>query len=328
MKKKLIIAAAAVIVVVAILYAILHTGGNDHTLFASGTVEATEAQLGFMAPGRIEQIAVHEGDKVEAGQELAFLDRTEMQARLQQANAQVEATRAILTEMLSGTRSEEIARARAARDAAAERTNDAQRDYERAKQLFNGDAISRQAFDKAQTVYEVAQSQLTQAEEFLRQLERGPRVEQIAAQRANLAQAEANAAAVQTSLNNMTIRAPFDGVVTVRHREPGEVVPAGSPVVTVQNPDDRWVRIFIPEQRVGALHLQTPATISTDTYQNKTYRGEVMFIASEAEFTPKTVQTTEERVRLVYAVKVRITVDETYDLKPGMPADVELELQP
>jgi len=126
----------------------------------------------------------------------------------------------------------------------------------------------------------------------------------------------------------MVVRAPVDGVVTVRHFEPGEIVPAGSPVLTVLNRDDRWVRIFVPEQRIGALHLGSPAAITTDTYDDKTYPGAVTFIASAAEFTPKTVQTTEDRVRLVYAVKVQITGDETYDLKPGMPADVELDLQP
>jgi len=327
MKKKRIIGIVIPVAVAAVLFGIFRNGGDEQTLSASGTVEATEAQLGFMAAGRIEQIAVHEGDMVEAGQELAYLDRREMQARRRQAEAQVEAARAVLTELLSGARTEEIAQARAARDAATEKRNDAQRDYDRAKRLFDGEAISREALDKAKTAFDVAQSQFTQADEFLQLIESGPRIEKIAAQRANLTQAEANVAAIEASLSNMTIHAPFEGVVTVRHREPGEIIPAGSPVLTVQNRENRWVRIFVPEQRVGALHLQAPATITCDTYENKSYTGEVVFIAGEAEFTPKTVQTTEERVRLVYAVKVRITGDDTYDLKPGMPADVELDLR-
>jgi len=114
-------------------------------------------------------------------------------------------------------------------------------------------------------------------------------------------------------------------VVTVRHREPGETVPAGSPVLTVMNRDDRWVRIYIREDRIGAVHTGQAATITSDTYAGKTYRGAVVFIASEAEFTPKSVQTREERVKLVYAVKVRVSGDPAYDLKPGMPADVRLE---
>ncbi len=96
------------------------------------------------------------------------------------------------------------------------------------------------------------------------------------------------------------------------------------PVVTVMNPSERWVRIFVPENRVGAVSLGQAAEIRSDTYPDRRYRGMVSFIASEAEFTPKNVQTTEERAKLVYAVKVRVEGDEALELKPGMPADVTL----
>jgi HlyD family secretion protein len=92
------------------------------------------------------------------------------------------------------------------------------------------------------------------------------------------------------------------------------------------NRDDRWVRIYIPETRIGTVRVGQSAAISSDSYPGKSYRGEIIYIASEAEFTPKTVQTTEERVKLVYAVKVRVADDPSYDLKPGMPADVRLDL--
>ena len=122
----------------------------------------------------------------------------------------------------------------------------------------------------------------------------------------------------------MRIAAPFDGLVTVRHREPGEIVAPGTAVLTVMNSDDRWVRIYVREDRVGAVKIGMAAEVSSDTYPDKRYPGRVSFIASEAEFTPKNVQTTEERVKLVYAVKVHITEDPDFDLKPGMPADVRL----
>jgi HlyD family secretion protein len=123
----------------------------------------------------------------------------------------------------------------------------------------------------------------------------------------------------------MTIQSAFDGIVSARHREPGEIVPAGSPVLTVLNRDDRWVRIYISETRIGTVRVGQQVAISSDSYSGKSYQGEIVYIASEAEFTPKTVQTTEERVKLVYAVKVRIIGDPTYDLKTGMPADVRLD---
>ena len=121
------------------------------------------------------------------------------------------------------------------------------------------------------------------------------------------------------------IRAPFDGVVTVKGREMGETVPAGAPVVTIMDLSDRWVRIYIPEDQVGAVRLGQHAEITADTYPGRRYAGQVSFIASQAEFTPRNVQTREERVKLVYAVKVKITQDPTLDLKPGVPADVTLQ---
>ena len=327
-KRPVIIALAVIVAGFGLWFGVFRSRDDGTTLAASGTVEATEAQLGFPAAGRVDSLSVHEGDTVAARQELAWLDRTEALARLRQAQAQLDAARALLDEFERGARSEEIAQARAARDAAAEKSADARRDYERAKQLFDGGAISQEALDKAKTLSDVAQSQFAQARESLQQVETGPRRERIEAQRAAVAQAEAGVAAIEAALANMVIRAPFDGIVTVRHREPGEIVPAGSAVLTVINRNDRWIRIFVPERRIGAVHPGLPAKITTDTYRDKSYSGDVTFIATEAEFTPKTVQTTEERVRLVYAVKVRVTGDPTYDLKPGMPADVTLNLQP
>jgi HlyD family secretion protein len=321
-----VIAAAVVAAVGAALWAAFgRDRGGDHALSASGTVEATEARIGFQASGRIETIGAREGDAVKAGAVLAELDRAETEARRQQASAQAGAARAFLRELERGSRPEEIAQGRSALAAAAERVRDAQRDLDRTKALFEGGAVSREAFDKARLTLDLAQSQHDQAREQVTILETGPRREKIDAQRAQFAQAEAAVRVIEATLAAMTIRAPFDGVVTVRHREPGEIVAAGSPVLTIMNPDDRWVRIYVPETRIGAVRVGQAATITTDTFPEKTYRGEVSVIATEAEFTPKTVQTTEERVKLVYAVKVRVTGDPARDLKPGMPADVRLD---
>lgn len=241
-------------------------------LVASGTVEATEAQLGFQVPGRIEEVSVHEGDRVTKGQVLARLDPRETEARLAQAQAQAQAARV--------------------------RLDEAARDLRRAHALLGGGAIGREAYDKAQVGYKVAHSDEEQA--------------------------RAQVAVLDVMLTNMRIRASFDGIVSIRHHEPGEVVSAGTPILTIMNPNDRWVRIYIAENRLGAVHLGQQAAITTDTYPNKRYGGDVIYIASQAEFTPKNVQTAQERVKLVYAVKVQITRDPDFELKPGMPADVRL----
>jgi HlyD family secretion protein len=301
---------------------------SERVLRASGTVEATEARLGFEAGGRLIAVGPHEGEAVTAGQELARVDAADPEAHRAQAAAQEEAARARLAELLAGPRREEIAQAEAERRAAAERRDDAERDLARTRTLVEGGASPREALDKAQTARDVAAARLQQAGEQVTLLRRGARPEQIAAQRAVVAQAGAALAAADVAIGRSVLRAPFAGIVTVRHREPGEVVSPGAPVLTLIQPGARWVRIFVPEDRLGAVPLGAGATLCTDSYPGKTYAGRVTFLASEAEFTPKNVQTKEERVRLVYAAKVQVLDDPRFELKPGLPVDVEVELGP
>jgi HlyD family secretion protein len=324
LKKILIPIAALALLALVLRFTVFHGRGAGDAIVASGSVEATEAQLGFQVPGRIDTIAVAEGDRVTAGQLLARLDVTELQARRAQAAAQLDAARALLRELQTGSRTEDIASARSVAGAAADRFNDAQRDLARTRQLFEGGAVSQEALDKAQTGFDLARAQRDQAAQARQLVEAGPRPERIAAQRAQVAQAEASVRQLDATLANAVVRAPFDGVITVKDREPGEVVGAGTPVLTVMNLGDRWVRIYVREDRVGAVRLGQAASITADTYPGKRYAGAVSYISSVAEFTPRTVQTAEERVKLVYAVKVRITGDAGVDLKPGVPADVTL----
>ncbi len=316
------ILAVVVIVGAAVAFLALRRGRPASEVSASGTVEAREADLGFQAPGRIAEILVHEGDAVAGGQVLAVLDTAEVAARRAAAAAQEAAAEAQLAELEHGSRPEEVRQARAAELSARQKLADARRDLERTRTLQRGGALSQEALDKATTAADMAEAQHEQALEQLRLVERGPRAERVQAQRSMVAQARANVRQIDATLANAVVRAPFPGVVTVRHREPGETVSAGAPVVTLMNPADRWVRIYVPEDQVGRLHLGEPATLSSDAYPDRTYPGRVRFISSEAEFTPKNVQTEEERVKLVYEVKVAIAGDTARDLKPGVPADV------
>ena len=297
---------------------------DDGGLRASGTVEATEADLGFQLPGRIAELRVDRGDRVTQGQVLGRLDQTELEARRLAAQARVTAMAAQLDELHSGFRIEEIAEGRAAVRAAEEQLADARRTHERSQRLLDGGAISQEVLDRHRTAHEVAAAEVDRAKERLAVLETGPRRERIAAQEAGVAQAQANVAEIDAALRNTVIEAPFAGLVTVRHREPGEITGAGAPVVTIMNPDDRWIRIYIQENAVGRVSIGQRATISADTFLDRRYGGEVIYIASEAEFTPRNVQTTEERVKLVYEVRIRVTDDPSFDLKPGLAADVEL----
>lgn len=329
MKKKIVVLvillAAAV---VAALWWSTRTEPATTGLEASGTVEATDAQLAFQVPGRITAIAPREGDAVALGAEVASLDDAEAVARRDQAGAMLAAAQARLEELETGSRPEEIAQAKAVLAAAEERLADSERDVERAAMLLAGGAVPRESLDKAKAARDVAAAQRDQAREQLALLERGPRREQIAAARAQVASARATLQAAEVAVGDRRLVAPFAGVVTVRHREPGETVGAGAPVLTLLDRDDRWVRLYVPENRLGAIALGSRAAIRSDTYPGEVVPGEVTFISTEAEFTPKNVQTNEERVRLVYAVKVRVRDDLDYHLKPGMPVDVALDLSP
>jgi HlyD family secretion protein len=265
-----------------------------------------------------------EGDEVGAGQEVAALDQAEIESRVKAATAQVTAAEARLTELERGSRPEEITSAEAAVEAARGREQTLSAEAARARRLFEGGAVSRQALEQAEAAHASALGARVQAEQSLALAREGPRAESIAAQRALVAQARANVEQVQATLEQSSIRSPFAGRVTVRHREPGEVVPAGAPILTLLDLSDRWVRIYVPENLVGRVSIGQRAEVRSGTFPDRVYGGEVAFIGDVAEFTPRNVQTPEERTRLVYPVKVRITGDPAFDLKPGIPADVRL----
>jgi HlyD family secretion protein len=323
-KRRRVLALVALIGVALLGWLVLRGRSGRDELAASGTVEATEADLGFELPGRIARVEPREGDAVAPGQELAALEAEELDAARAAASAQVDAAQARLAELERGARSEEVGQVEAAARAARERAEEAAREAERAERLFQGGALSRADRDRAATARDVASAARVQAEEAAALVREGPRPEAIAGQRAQVAQAQANLQRAVAARDNAVIRAPFAGRVTVRHREPGETVTPGAPVVTLLNPDDRWVRIYVPEDRIGRVSVGQAAEITADSWPDKVYQGRVVHIASEAEFTPRNVQTPEERTRLVYAVKVQITGDTGLDLKPGIPADVRL----
>ncbi|HEY8468475.1 MAG TPA: HlyD family efflux transporter periplasmic adaptor subunit [Longimicrobiales bacterium] len=300
------------------------SGDDAGVLEASGTVEATEADLGFQAGGRIAEVLVREGDRVEAGALLARLDDAELVARLAAAEAQLEVARQALRELERGARPEELRQAEAAEAAARQRMEEAQRLAARTRTLYEGGAVSAEELERAETAHEVAAAQHRQAAEQLALVRSGARPERVDAQRAAVRQAEAAVAQAEAMLANARIHAPFSGIVTVRHRHPGEAVSPGAPVLTLMDPADRWVRIYVREDRVGRVSLGQRAEIRADAYPDRRYDGRVVFIAGEAEFTPRNVQTAEERVKLVYAVKVAIEGDSALELKPGLPADVRL----
>lgn len=308
------------------IYVGLHQTSPTASLDASGTVESTDAALGFAAGGRISAILLREGEVARVGAVLAALDTTELMAHVRQLHDARALAGAQLRDLVAGSRPQELEDRRQVVVAARRGLDDAELDLRRMTALLATGAISEQTFDKTKLARDVAATQYAQAQAALSLAEEGARREQIAAARAAVASAESQLGALEATIPNYFIRAPWTGVVTDRAHEPGEAVSAGMPVLTVMNPDDRWVRIYIPEDQVGAVRLGQVASITSDAFPARSLAGHVRWISNEAEFTPKNVQTKDDRVRLVYAAKVQIDGDSAMVLKPGTPADVRVEL--
>jgi HlyD family secretion protein len=203
--------------------------------------------------------------------------------------------------------------------------NEKKLDNDRAQRLFAKDEISAQDRDLAATALKRAQATFQSARQRLSEAREGSRKEDIAIARANLNEAGANLGLSQVTLGYTILRAPSNGVVSVRQAELGEVVSPGSPVVTLSDLDHIWLRAYIAETDLGRIRWGQDATVTTDTYSGKQYHGRISFISSTAEFTPKSVQTFKERVTLVYRIKIDID-NPTHELKPGMPADAHIAL--
>ena len=296
-------------------------------LALSGNIEAHESLVSFKVQGRIVDLPVEEGQQVEQGALMARLEDADAKQRVRIDEAGVSVRESNLALTLAGTREQEVkASAQAVADAQAD-LNEKKLDRDRAQLLFAKDEISAQDRDLAATALKRSEATFKAAQQRLNEAEEGSRKEDIAIARANLGQANADLALSRINETYTTLRAPSTGVITVRQAELGEVVSPGSPVVTLADLDHIWLRAYIAETDLGKIHWGQPATITTDTYPGKQYQGRISFISPDAEFTPKSVQTNTERVTLVYRIKIDID-NPNHELKPGMPADAQIELAP
>ena len=285
-----------------------------------------------------------------------FQDQATTQ-EISQARAAVENAKARLQQLLEGSRPQEIQSAKAGVDQAMADMEKKKADMDRAKRLYQDKYISAQDWDSAKTAYDMAVANYNKAQENYALVVEGPRKEEIAAARAQLEQSqaalrlartrriqldvlkrelataqiqvkEATSAleVIQTQIEYSNLYAPTSGVVLVKNAEPGEFVVPGGAVVTLGQIEKPWLKAFINENDLGRVKLGQKVSVTTDTYPGKIYPGTLTFISSEAEFTPKNVQTTKERVKLVYRIKVGLENPQN-ELKPGMPADAQIQIK-
>lgn len=327
MRKITIISIAIITVAVISVYLVRENVlENSNSLLVSGNIEITDVDVSFQIPGRVTQRLFSEGDKISEGDIVAYLDDRLLKEEVSLHEAELLAAKAELKEMEEGYLPEEISQAQAKLQQAQADLKRLSADFKRQQNLFQNEVISSREFDVSGSAYAVAKAQVFEAKERLAFFKRGTRVEKIAQARANVLQREQGLAAAKTKLGYTTVYSPLTGYVLSDNIEAGEYVSAGTPIITVGNLRDVWLRGYIDESDLGKIKLGQEVDVTTDSYPNKKYIGKLSFISSEAEFTPKNIQTEKERVKLVYRVKITIDNPDS-ELKPGMPADGTLFLQ-
>jgi len=297
------------------------------SVLLSGTIDAHEVDLSFQAPGRILRLLTDEGRHVAAGDVAAELDPQDFELALARARAQEQAARKALAVLVAGSRVQEIGAGEAAVAQAQADADFADHEVERTRDLIAKGFESPQALDRATSVAEAARAKLAQARQNLSMLKEGPRREDIDRARAELAAAQAEVGTAQRQLGYVKLMSPAAGLISVRLAEAGQVVTMGQPVFRLAQLDRPWVRAYLPEKDLPRVKLGQAAQVQVDGLPDKVFEGRLAFISPVAEFTPKTVETRELRVDLVY--RVTVDVDNSQGLlKIGMPADVRFAAAP
>lgn len=293
---------------------------SDH-LVLLGTIDVRQVNLAFKVPGRIAAMTVEEGDAVEAGRIVASLEKDDFEDEVQLARARVEGQEAALAELETGTRPEEVEQARSLVEQRQAALQLAQATLRRQAELAARNIASHQVHDEAQARLDEAQAQLRAAQAALELAEAGPRREEIEQARAQLNADRAALSLAERRLADANLTAPNDGIILTRVREPGAIVAAGETIYALSLTSPVWVRTYVDEPDLGRVHPGMPAEVRTDS--GGAYRGQIGFISSVAEFTPKTVETRELRTSLVY--RLRVIVDNPDNgLRQGMPVTVVL----
>jgi HlyD family secretion protein len=290
-----------------------------------GNIDIRQIQLAFHDTGRIQRLLVEEGQLVQAGELVAELDPVRHEAAVEQAVAQAATQKEVLARLLAGSRPEEIAEAKARVRAAEAVLREAEVTHRRARILAGPQYVSQQQLDSAEATLNTARANLDREQQALTLAVKGPRQEDIEAARAQLKMYEAAWERAKQELADTRLYAPEPAVVQARILEPGDMASPQTPVFTLALNDPLWVRAYASEPDLGKIAPGMRAEVRTDSFPNKSYPAWIGFISPTAEFTPKQVETTELRSKLVYRLRVYVCNSQN-ELRLGMPADVLIPL--
>jgi len=282
---------------------------NKNLITATGTIEATEVTVSAQASGPVKLLRVDEGNRVNAGDTLLVLDNTDWVYQLQQAQAGLDGTEAQLRMAREGMREEDVLQAEANFKSAAN-------DLKRMEELAKSRSISDKQLEDTRTRYTLMQQTWIK-------MKRGSRIEEIQIAKARRDQSLAQVSSLNKKVNDCVVTAPLAGTVTKRFVEKGELVGQGMPLVRIANLARMNIMIYVPEVELPRIALGQRATIRVDAFADRDFQGTVTFISPTAEFTPKNIQTKDDRTKLVFGVRLAVdNPDGT--LKAGIPADVTL----
>ena len=285
---------------------------TEKPLVFSGTIEARDVEVGSLTGGRVVRVVAAEGSTVRKGDPIVALETDLIDLQLRQQEARVAQARANLTKTQRGPRTEDVARARA-------EAQNAETERRRQKNLFDQGVVGQQQYDAAATAARTSA-------ETLREKERGNLPEEIDAARAAVRQEEEQLAFLKRQRAESVVASPADGVIESMDLRPGDLVAANAPVARILEPSQIWVRVWVPEPQLGRVHVGQKAALRVDTFPGRDFAGRVVEIRTAAEYTPRNVQTLDQRMDTVFGVKVAI--DPVPELKPGMSATVRIQETP
>jgi HlyD family secretion protein len=284
--------------------------GNDHeAIEASGIIEGTDVNIGTEVSGRVKEIRVDEGSQVQKGDTLLIIDDTDYQLQQRQAAANEEAMHAQYRLALEGSRKEDILQSEANFRAA-------EADYKRMKELLASQTVTQKQHDDAYARY-------VSAQQTYEKLVSGLRRDEIVVARAKRDQASAQTELLRKKVRDCYVVSPLAGTVTLKAIEAGELVSVGSNLFRITYLDKVSLTIYVAETDIGRVRLGQSAKVYIDAYEEKPFDGRIVYISPTAEFTPKNVQTKEERTKLVFAVKIQVDNPQGL-MKPGLPADARI----
>ena len=289
------------------------SGNNKNKIEASGTIEATNVVVSSKVSGQVTKLFFNEGAKIKAGDTILTIDHDILSIQLKQAEAGMEAAKAQLNLLIEGARKEDIQQAEDAVTQAKANYELASTIKKRNDKLIKVKSITEQQFDDVAAKYEIAKAQFNSAQENLKKLKNLARPEEIKQAKANLERQIATVNLLKKNISDSYVTAPINGFFVKKFVETGEsVAPLSS--------------LLMSETELGKVQLGQEADVTVDSYKDKTFKGKVIYISPDAEFTPKNIQTKDERIKLVYAIKIHIHNPE-YELKDGMPADAAIILK-